>query len=103
MRTRDEMLKDANTARNGYAYLKNSEDALPVRLGQDVTNLLAALAEKDAEIGRMANVVEYCRVAGNVRNEDIKVLRVEIARLKADLAQFQAALTNLSREIWKVC
>ena len=53
MRTRDEMLKDANTARNGYAYLKNSEDALPVRLGQDVTNLLAALAEKDAEIERL--------------------------------------------------
>ena len=75
MRTRDEMLKDANTARNGYAYLKNSEDALPVRLGQDVTELLKTLAERDEEI----------------------------ERLKADLAQSRSAITKLSREIWKVC
>ena len=40
MRTKDKMLKDALVARNGYAYLKNSEDALPVRLAQDVTELL---------------------------------------------------------------
>ena len=53
MRSRDEMLKDTAEARSGYAYLKRSEDALPVRLGQDVTELLAALAEKDAEIERL--------------------------------------------------
>ena len=75
MRTRDEMLKDALVARNGYAYLKNSEDALPVRLGQDVTELLKTLAERDEEI----------------------------ERLKADLAQSRSAITKLSREIWKVC
>jgi len=29
--------------------------------------------------------------------------KAEIERLKADLAQVRAAITKLSREIWKVC
>ena len=34
---------------------------------------------------------------------DIPDLLAEIERLKSDLAQSQAALTKLSREMWKDC
>ena len=78
MRTRDEMLKDAGSARLRYAMLSNPSDMLVIRLAQDVTDLLDALAERDAEIERMANVVEFHRVASNMRNDDIKKLRMEI-------------------------
>ena len=57
MRTRDEMLKDANTARNGYAYLKNSEDALPVRLAMDVTELLAEIERLKSDLSQSRSAI----------------------------------------------
>ena len=78
MRTRDEMLKDTGSARLRYAMLSNPSDMLVIRLAMDVTDLLATLAEKDAEIERLTNAVEFHRVASNMRNDDIKKLRMEI-------------------------
>ena len=98
-RTRDEMLKDANTARNGYAYLKNSEDALPVRLGQDVTNLLAALAEKDEEIERLQATIELWRTADG---KAVTAARAESARFYSVLedAWYQFAYVDGNGKRW---
>jgi len=53
MRTRDAMLKDALEARRRYAWLMEAKDMLVVRLAADIPDLLAALAEKGAEIGQL--------------------------------------------------
>jgi len=74
MRTRDEMLKDAGSARLRYAMLSNPSDMLMIRLAQDVTELLVALAEKDADLralyGRIEEA-EYGMVGGNLVHENI--------------------------------
>ena len=58
MRTRDEMLKDTHAALRRYGIMTTPEDMLAVRLAADVTELLAALAEKDAEIERLKTAAE---------------------------------------------
>jgi len=102
MRTKDEMLKDANTARNGYAYLKNSEDALPVRLGQDVTELFASLAEKDAEIERLNAIVDFGRVANNSHLDEIIELRRTIELWKTADSKAVAAARAETAKLYSV-
>ena len=103
MRNRDEMLKDAGSARLRYAMLSNPSDMLVIRLAMDVTELLAALEKKEYLLNRQAEYV-------GAQRAEIKALKImlarqdtEIERLKADLAQSRSAITKLSREIWKVC
>jgi len=79
MRTIDEIVETRNdvvSSAQGRQHQNITQMAL------DMNGLLHALEDRDA---------------------DIEALRAEIARLKADLAQSQAALTNLSREMWKDC
>ena len=45
MRNRKAMLKDAAEAHKGYAWLSTSAGMLVIRLGQDMTELLAVMAE----------------------------------------------------------
>jgi len=117
MRTKDEMLKDTREARRSYAWLRKKEGMLVIRLAQDVTDLLETVVEKDAEIERLTTsrrsawqeaerlrgdkgrlVTEESRLQARLNLRD-----AEIERLKADLVQVRAAITKLSREIWKVC
>ena len=50
MRTKEEMLKNTHAALRRYGIMTTPEDMLAVRLAADVTELLTALAEEDAEI-----------------------------------------------------
>ena len=64
MRTRDAMLKDALEARRRYAWLMEAKDMLVVRLAADIPDLLAALAERDAEIETLkADLKEQTKLA----------------------------------------
>ena len=78
MRHRDAMLKDVQTARDNFACAPLPKKFTAVDLAADVVDLLAELAARDAEIERLTNAVEFHRVASNMRNDDIKKLRMEI-------------------------
>ena len=72
---------------NGLEYdVKSLKDQVGVVESEEAVGIeQAAKAEKDAEIERLRNVVEYRRVAHNIQNEDIKELRAKIKELRDEI------------------
>ena len=97
MRTRDEMLKDATAARRTYPWLTKSEDMRMIRLGQDVTELFASLAEKDAEIERLATSRRSAWQEAERLRGDKRGLVNEESRLQARLNLRGAEIERLQR------
>ena len=95
MRPRVEMLTDANWARMGYAHLTNPEDMLVIRLARDVTDLLAALAEKDTKIKWLRRAVKNGRAARILQMDIIDALESKNADLRAELAEKDAEIERL--------
>ena len=97
MRTRDAMLKDALEARRRYAWLMEAKDMLVVRLAADIPDLLAALAEKDAEIERLATSRRSAWQEAERLRGDKRGLVNEESRLQARLNLRGAEIESLQR------
>ena len=61
MREIERILRDAAWAQGQYAHLTSPEDMRVVRLAADVVDLLAALAEKDAEIAELRHDMDLVK------------------------------------------
>ncbi len=79
MRTLDEIRANWDTFMTGS---QGAAELAEEQLFTDIPDMLAALAEKDAEIKRLTDVVEFRRVTSNVQNQDIIELRATVAHLR---------------------